>query len=134
MLDVTRVHNYVHVGYKFISESSKHSNLQKSLSWGSWLHININTIKNLGHIFISGVYSPNSMKFGMKVGLWTLITGKLLWSCYLGNGCHGDKKLYKSSVMAHFGIAFEYEKDRKKILRYVLPWKQTCCHSNQYEY
>ena len=37
--------------------------------------ININTIENLGHIFISGVYSPNSMEFGMKVGLWNLITG-----------------------------------------------------------
>ncbi len=44
------------------------------------------------------------------------------------------EKLYKSSIMAHFGIAFEYKMDRKKILRYLLPWKQICCHSNQYEY
>ncbi len=36
--------------------------------------------------------------------------------------------------MAHFVIAFEYPKlgrDGKKIVRFVLPWKQTCCHSNQ---
>ncbi len=74
------------------------------------------------------------MKFGMKVGLWTLITGKLLWSRYLGNGFHGDQKLSKSSVPAHFGIAFVYEKsgkDDKEMLNYVLPWKQTCYHSNQ---
>ena len=46
---------------------------------------------SLGNVFISGVYSPITMIFGIKMGLWTLITGKLLWSGYLGNGCHGDQ-------------------------------------------
>ena len=48
----------------------------------------------MGQISNSGVYSPITMKFGMKVDLWTLITGKLLWSGYLGNGCHGDQKYF----------------------------------------
>ena len=52
----------------------------------------------MGHNFISGVYGPMSMKFGMKVGLWTLITGKILWSSYLGNGCYGDQKVYKIAI------------------------------------
>ncbi len=46
---------------------------------------------SLGNVFISGVYSPITMKFGIKMGLWTLIIGKLLWFGYLGNGCHGDQ-------------------------------------------
>ena len=46
---------------------------------------------SLGNIFISGVYSPIRMKFGIKMGLWTLIIGKLLWFGYFGNGCHGDQ-------------------------------------------
>ena len=46
---------------------------------------------SLGNVFISKVYSPITMKSGMKMGLWTLITGKLLRSGYLGNGCHGDQ-------------------------------------------
>ncbi len=46
---------------------------------------------SLGNVFISGVYSPITMKFGRVMGLWTLITGKLPWSGYLGNGCHGDQ-------------------------------------------
>ena len=33
-------------------------------------------------------------KFGMKVGHWTLTTGKILRSGYLGNGCHGDEKIF----------------------------------------
>ncbi len=45
----------------------------------------------LGHNPISGVCSPIPMKFGINMGLWTLITGKLLWCGYLGNGCHGDQ-------------------------------------------
>ena len=46
---------------------------------------------SLGNVFISGVYSLITMKSGMKVGHWTLITGKLLWFCYFDNGCHGDQ-------------------------------------------
>ena len=70
------------------------------------------------------------MKFGMKVGLWTLITGKLLQSCYLGNGGQGDEKRSKCSITAHFGIAFEYGKSwkggkgGKKIHMYLFPWKK----------
>ncbi len=33
------------------------------------------------------VYSPIFTKFGMKVGLGTLTTGKILMSGYHGNGC-----------------------------------------------
>ncbi len=46
---------------------------------------------SLGNVFISDVYSPITMKFGIKRGLWTLIIGKLLCFGYLGNGCHGDQ-------------------------------------------
>ncbi len=42
----------------------------------------------LWHISISGVNEQISVKFGINASLWTLMTGKLLWSCYLGNGCH----------------------------------------------
>ncbi len=52
-----------------------------------------------GQISYSGVYSPITMKFGMKVDLWTLMTGKLLLCDYLGNGYHGEKyfsELYSS--------------------------------------
>ena len=31
---------------------------------------------SLGNVFISGVYSPITTKYGMNMGLWTLITGK----------------------------------------------------------
>ncbi len=34
------------------------------------------------------IYSRSSMKFCMKVGIWTLITEKMLWFGYLDNGCH----------------------------------------------
>ena len=44
------------------------------------------------HISISAVYSSIATKSGMKVGLWTLMTGKILQLSYLGNVCHGDKK------------------------------------------
>ena len=45
------------------------------------------------------------MKFGMKVGHGTLRTGKILMSGYLGNGCHGDEKIFS-------------------ILKYSLDWPQ----------
>ena len=44
------------------------------------------------------------------------------------------KKLSQSPIMAYYGIAFEYgrsQKDGKTTLRYELPWKPICCHSNQ---
>ena len=66
------------------------------------------------------------MKFGMKVDLWTLITGKLLWSGYLGNGCHGDQKsfseLYSSLSGALMGMEW---------LGNELPGKLTRYHGNQ---
>ncbi len=89
----------------------------------------------LWHNFISGVYSPISMKFGMKVGLWTLITGKILRSCYLGNGCHGDQKTfsepYNGLSALHWGMGSVGRKNRKRTVKYVLSWKPTYCHSNQ---
>ncbi len=48
----------------------------------------------LWHISISNVYGQITMKFGMMMVLWTLITGKLLLSGYLGNCCHGDQKAF----------------------------------------
>ena len=44
------------------------------------------------HVSISDVYGPISTKFGMKVGLWTLMKGKIQWSSFLGNGCYGNEK------------------------------------------
>ncbi len=41
---------------------------------------------------MSGVYGQTSLKFCMNVGLWTLMTGKILGSSYLGNGCYGNEK------------------------------------------
>ena len=46
---------------------------------------------SLGNVFIPGLYSPITVKSCMKMSLWTLITGKLLWSGYHGNGWHGDQ-------------------------------------------
>ena len=86
------------------------------------------------HVSISVVYRPISTILGMKVGLWTLMTGKILWLSYHGNGCHGDKKHPQSPIMAYYGIAFEYGrswKDGKRTLRCELSWEPTCYHSNQ---
>ena len=44
------------------------------------------------HVSISVVYGPISTILGMKVGLRTLMTGKILRLSYLGNGCHGGQK------------------------------------------
>ena len=41
---------------------------------------------------IFAVYDPSLMKFGMKVGHRTLITGKILRSRYLGYCYHGNQK------------------------------------------
>ena len=35
---------------------------------------------------------PISTKLGMTVGLGTQTTGKILWSGYLDNACHGNQK------------------------------------------
>ncbi len=60
------------------------------------IHITVNlpgTRFFLSHAHISGIYSPNSLKFCMVVGLWTLITGKLFWFGFLGNRCYGDQNI-----------------------------------------
>ncbi len=93
---------------------------------------------SLGNVFISGVYSLITMKFGMKVGLRTLITGKLLWSGYLGNGCHGDQialsELYNGLFWIWSTVEYEYREAEGKWKWNIEMWvtmETICCHSNK---
>ncbi len=59
-------------------------------------------------ISISGVYGPIATKFGMKVDLWTLMSGKILGFSYHGNRCHGDQNTFSESNYGHFEIEVAY--------------------------
>ncbi len=64
----------------------------------------------------------------------TLTTGKILRSGYFGNGCHGDEKSFyilKYSINWGMNVPGRSIKDGSKNLRYLLPWKPICCHSNK---
>ena len=67
------------------------------------------------------------MKFCMKVDLWTLITGKLLWYGYPGNGCHGDQK----SFSEFFSSLFWYLIWVKEVME-LWEWNGwgVCCYGN----
>ncbi len=65
----------------------------------------------------------------MKVNLLTLMTGKLFWSEYLGNGCYGDEIRLERSILAYFADILEYwgsKMDAEKICiameTYRLTW------------
>ncbi len=65
------------------------------------------------------------MKFGMKMGHWTLTTGKILRSGYLGNGCHGDEKMFsmlKYSLDRTVNELGRSTVDGSKIMSHLLPW------------
>ena len=83
---------------------------------------------SLGNVFISGVYGPITMKFAREMGLWTLIPGKLLWSGYLGNSCHGDhitfSELYYDSYWFWATVQRTWGKSEDEISKCGLPWKQ----------
>ena len=49
---------------------------------------------SVSRVSISVVYGPISMKSGMKVGLWTLATEKILQSSYLDDRCQGNEKTF----------------------------------------
>ncbi len=59
-------------------------------------------------ISISGVYGPIATKFGMKVNLWTLMSGKILGFSYHGIRCHGDQNTFSQSNNGHFGNEVAY--------------------------
>ncbi len=83
---------------------------------------------SLGNVFISGVYSPITMKSGMKMGLWTLITGKLLWSGYLRNGCHGDQiavsQLFNDLFWIWTRAQESWRRLENEISKHGFPWTQ----------
>ncbi len=62
---------------------------------------------SVGHVSISDVYGLVTTKFGINVGLWTLISGKILGFGYHGNSCHDinsqgffiPKKLQKGHII-----------------------------------
>ena len=79
-----------------------------------------------------------SLKFCMTMGLWALMTGKILWSGHLGNGCYGNEKHLESP---EFGLFCSYmwivvaKKNEERICivmdTCVLSWQPICYHSNQ---
>ena len=84
---------------------------------------------------ISGFFSWSSMKFCMKFGLWTLITGKnvlvlLPWQRLLWQ----SKNIFRVMYLANYGVEFRRMGSkwvREHTMWYLLPGKWPCCHSNQ---
>ncbi len=91
------------------------------------LLININTIKNLWHIFISSVYSPNSMKFGMFESLLLLspVTVILLhWLEPLERGKALVLKYFAFRFASSLGVKKSWEEDGMNMFNiYQLRWK-----------
>ncbi len=53
---------------------------------------------------------------------------------YHGNRCHGHQNTFSESNYGHFELKLHMDGCRKMkrgALRYLLPWKPKCCHSNQ---
>ena len=44
----------------------------------------------------------------MNVGLWTVMSGKILEFSYHGNRCHGDQNTFSEFNNGHFGIEVAY--------------------------
>ena len=75
---------------------------------------------------------------GINVGLWTLMTGKMLWSGYLGTVAMVKKKHLESPEFAYFAHAcgsWWPRKDEEWIYivmdTCVLSWQPLYYHSNQ---
>ncbi len=64
---------------------------------------------SVGCIFISGVVTT---KFCMKVGLWTIMAGKILGFSYHDNRCRGDQNTFFESNNGHFGIGWQVDGKR----------------------
>ncbi len=61
---------------------------------------------SVSRVSISVVYRPISTKSGMKMGLRTLTTEKILRSSYLDDRCQGNEKIVQSlmTILSHFGF------------------------------
>ncbi len=75
-----------------------------------------------------GFTAPISREFCMKMGLWTLMTEKILCSGYLGNGCYGNGKTFCEPICLRNVDSGGQEWMEKE---YVLSWKLIFCHGNQ---
>ncbi len=83
---------------------------------------------SLENISISGVYCQITIKFGMKVGLLTLITGKKIMLDYLGNSCH--QMAFSETLDLSTG-KLENIKKMKCGIETGYQGNDFCCHRNQ---